>query len=214
MTRASVSIPRRAGVLALALAVSLAGGCGGVNQKLTRSLGITGKVSAVAPQLIGPERLRVTLPARGARAVLGPVARDRGVTIWQTLDGVGLSFRGGVLVASRGLGYDLMSADVDGTLALLKGSGDGGYYPVIRAYLDGEDRTQFRGFQCRRATADGTAGAVGRLPGAARRIDERCVSPDRRVTNTYWLDAAGRVIGSRQWVGPGTEYMETELIVR
>ncbi|GAB4288346.1 MAG: hypothetical protein Kow0058_08030 [Roseovarius sp.] len=199
---------RRAAALALLLLlVALVAGCGaGASRTIGKSLQLTGQVGGVPPELIGPQRLAVTLTARGVQAVLGPVTRADGTVVWQTLDGVSLSFRDGILIASRGLGYDLMSADVSGTRAMLAGTMGTQYYPVHRSYLDGEDRTVFRSFQCRRAG--------GGPEGALRRVDELCVGTDRRFTNSYWLDPAGTVIRSRQWVGPVTEFMETQLIVR
>jgi len=204
MTGARLHIYRLAAALATAVLLLLTGGC----DRLGDRLGLTGQVAALAPRPVGPERLRVRLAAKGAQATLAPVARDGAVTVWQTLDGITLSFRHGVLVATRGLGADLMSADVDTTLAMLRGATygatEGGYYPHIRTYLDGENRTVFTSYQCRRATADATA----------RRIEERCVSPGGAFTNIYWLDGAGAVIKSRQWVGPVIEYMETERVMR
>ncbi|HKL65436.1 MAG TPA: YjbF family lipoprotein [Roseovarius sp.] len=189
--------PGRAALLA-GLALLLAAGC----DRVSRTLNLTGTVAAVPPQPIGPARLRVRLPATGAQATLAPVARNGGVTVWQTLDGITLSFRDGVLIATRGLGDDLMSADVDGTLAMLRGSDRATQYPHIRSYLDGEDRTVFRSFQCRREA------------GPDRQITERCVSTDVGMTNIYWLDGAGEITRSRQWVSPAVDYMETERLPR
>ncbi|MGR3462109.1 MAG: YjbF family lipoprotein [Roseovarius sp.] len=188
--------------LTAGLVLLLAAGC----DRVSRTLDLTGTVAAVPPQPIGPARLRVTLPATGARATLAPVARNGDVTVWQTLDGITLSFRDGVLIATRGLGDDLMSADVGGTLAMLRGTGAPGHYPQLRSYLDGEDRTVFRSFQCRR---DARPGA-----GPPRRITERCVSPRDETTNTYWLDQTGKITRSRQWVSPAIDYMETERLPR
>ncbi|RXV66947.1 hypothetical protein C6W92_01805 [Roseovarius sp. A46] len=193
--------PGRA-ALAAGLVLLLAAGC----DRMSRTLDLTGTVAAVPPQPIGPARLRVTLPATGAQATLAPVARNGGVTVWQTLDGITLSFRSGVLVATRGLGDDLMSADVDGTLAMLRGTDKATHYPHIRSYLDGEDRTVFRSFQCRRDVRAET--------GPVRRITERCASPHGGMTNTYWLDQTGEITRSRQWVSPAIDYMETERLPR
>lgn len=192
-------ISRRAAAFGAALMLLAASGC----SKAMDTLGMTGNVTIPAPQLISPERLRVSLPSRDAQAVLGPVSRNRDITAWQTLDGIGLSFKGGVLIETRGLGHDLMSSDAAGTLAMLRGQMGSDYYPQIRTYLDGEQRTAIRSFMCRR-TATNDRG----------RIDETCVSTDERVTNSYWLDSAGSVIRSRQWVGPTIEYMETQRVLR
>jgi len=191
----------------LILSTGLIAGC----DRVSGAMGLTGTVGATAPQLIGPERLRVTVPDRGAQAVLGPVSRTGGVTVWQTLDGITLAFRDGALKGTRGLGDDLMSADVSGDLAMLRGTGPGGHHPHIRSYLDGENRTVFRSYQCRRT---GTDRDSGHDETALRRVTMRCVSPHDSFTNVYWLDGAGAVIRSRQWVGPQIGYMETQRVSR
>lgn len=183
-----------------------------LTEQATRLTGLTGTVPASEPQLVGPERLRVSIPSTGAQATLGPVARRGDVTVWQTLDGITLSFRGGSLIATRGLGDDLMSADVAGRLEMLRRArtaDESGYYPHIRSYLDGEDRTVFRGYQCRQVsrTGDGRDGAL-------RRIEELCVSPTDRFTNLYWLAPGGAVVRSRQWISPTIQYMETSRVPR
>ena len=157
-----MSAARRLLSPALIMAAALVAGC----DRVLNTLNLTGNVSGAAPQLIGSERLRVSLPETGAVAVLGPVSRSGNVTVWQTLDGITLSFQRGVLIATRGLGDDLMSADVEGALDLLRGRDDGGYYPHIRSYLDGEDRTVFHTIS--------VVGA-GRLPRASRPAGRRCV---------------------------------------
>lgn len=199
-------LPRLTAVM-LVLATALIAGC----DRVGGAMGLTGTVGATAPQLIGPERLRVTVPDRGAQAVLGPVSRTGGVTVWQTLDGITLALRDGALTGTRGLGDDLMSADVSGDLAMLRGTGPGGHHPHIRSYLDGENRTVFRSYQCRRAGTDRDSGPRGT---ALRRVAMRCVSPRDSFTNVYWLDGAGAVTRSRQWVGPRIGYMETQRVSR
>lgn len=200
------NIPSMAALL-LALTPMLMAGC----DRLGGALGLTGNVGTVAPEPIGPERLRVTLSESGAQAVLGPVSRSGEVIVWQTLDGITLAFRGGMLTGTRGLGDDLMSADVSGDVAMLRGDGVTGYHPHIRSYLDGEDQIVFRSYQCHRVTQaqdtkpDGTN---------LRRIEMRCISPQDSFTNFYWLDGAGSVTRSRQWVSPQIGYMETESISR
>jgi hypothetical protein len=193
----------RAGVAALVAALAL-GGCDQTMRAALGSLDLTGKVVGVQPQLIGDERLDVVIPARGARARLGPVARTGDVTVWQTLDGITLSMRQGLLVATRGLGDDLMSAEVDGVLALLRGAAGEGPVPHIRSRLDGEDRTEFRSYQCKRDAGVPDAGL--------RRVEVLCISPQDRFTNTYWLNSAGAVIRSRQWISPALGHLESTRI--
>ncbi len=208
MTPSSFGTARLAAAAAMML-LALAG-C----DRVKDTLGVYDEVSQVAPRPVGPERLRVVLPQRGARATLAPVARRENVTVWQTLDGITLTFEDGVLTQTRGLGDDLMSADVSHRLAMLRGDTPDGYYPHIRAYLDGENQTVFRSFQCRRT------GSARRPSGAEagarvlRRIEETCISPRRRFTNIYWLDSSGTVVKSRQWVSPVIEFLETARVAR
>jgi hypothetical protein len=191
----------------------LLSGCEQVT-RLTGLAGLTDTVPASEPQLVGPELLRVSIPTIEAQATLGPVARQGDVTVWQTLDGTTLSFRGGSLIATRGLGDDLMSADVAGRLEMLRnarGAEESGYYPHIRSYLDGEDRTVFRSYKCRHVPQAHTGADPD---GALRRINELCVSPTDRFTNVYWLDRSGTMVRSRQWISPKVQYMETSRVPR
>jgi hypothetical protein len=64
------------------------------------------------------------LPSQNVVATLIPRDTLDGVVTWRTGRGQTLSFRDGVLVATRSLGNDLMSADVAGTQAALRGGPD------------------------------------------------------------------------------------------
>jgi hypothetical protein len=195
--------PLRAGVAALVAALAL-GGCDQAMRGALGSLDLAGNVAAVQPQLIGDERLDVVIPAREARARLGPVARTGDVTVWQTLDGITLSMQRDVLIGTRGLGQDLMSADAEGVLALLQAGADADPVPHFRTHLDGEDQTVFRSYYCFRDAEQPDAGL--------RRIEIRCTAPHNTFTNTFWLDASGVIMLSRQWISPTQQYMNVRHI--
>ena len=209
-TRAGANLKPAGLALALAIAMLLSSGCA----RVTETLELTGNVAAVPPQPIGAERLYVALPETGARATLAPVSRRDGVTVWQTLDGITLSLREGLLVATRGLGDDLMSADVSGQLSVLRMAGNDDYRPHIRSYLDGDDQTVFRGYQCRRISRVKTTLRIEGSARAARRVEVQCTAPTRTFTNLYWIDATGAVLKSRQWISPTMQYMETQRVMR
>ncbi|RFP88228.1 hypothetical protein DZK27_09045 [Rhodobacteraceae bacterium 63075] len=198
-----------AGVATLC-ALGLLSGCDNVGE----SLGLTGQVQRVSPAPITSERLEVMLPKAGARAVLAPVARREGVTVLQTLDGITLSFDRGVLTATRGLGEDLMSSDVSGTLKMVKLGSGGEFYRVIRSYLDGEDQTRFPAYQCRKEHETKQQVEIGDDALTLTRLEEVCVSPDHRYTNTYWVDDTGDIVKSQQWVSSGVGDMVTERVMR
>jgi hypothetical protein len=148
--------------------------------------------------LQGPA-LQVTLPARQARAVLSRSGVNGDVETWQAVDAVSVSFDRGVLVASRGLGHDLMGADAAGTLAALRGEGAEVYRRKMR-YLDGQHHSFWLNAGCSIRRAG--------IESGLRRVDESCKTHAHSFTNRFWLDDAGRIRRARQWVSPEVGYLE------
>ena len=210
MTLSKHHIIRCFPALPAVLALGLVSGC----DRVTRSAGLTGLVDQVTPAPISPDRLRVTLPEVDAQATLAPVAQRDTTTVWQTLDGITLTFHKGVLTATRGLGDDLMSSDATSTTTMFEGGLENTYYPVIRSYLDGEDQTYFRAYQCRKDLESEQKIDIDDKTIAARRLKEVCVSPTHSFSNIYWLDGAQSVLRSRQWVSHSVGDMVTERVMR
>jgi Group 4 capsule polysaccharide lipoprotein gfcB, YjbF len=153
-------------------------------------------------------------PVRGLLATLAQTGTNGDVVTWQTGDDLTLSFRSGVLVASRGFGADTMSADVTGTLAALA-SGATGFYPRLQTSLDGESATTYRAFQCRITDRRFETIVIVDRPQDTLRSEEVCVSPGLApVTHVYWQDAEGVMWKSRQSIGNAANPVETELLVR
>ncbi|MEX0317507.1 MAG: YjbF family lipoprotein [Ruegeria sp.] len=146
-------------------------------------------------------------------ATLAPSSRNGTVRTWASGDLVSLSFRQGVLVASRGLGHDLMSADVGGTLAMLEGQ-SAGYYERFHTYLSGEYQTVHRAFQCQRSGTWAERIVIFDRPQDTTRVEESCVSPGLTLTNIYWRGPDGFWWKTRQWVSPGAGYLTTERLIR
>lgn len=173
-----------------------------LNQLVTRAQLDQVDTPLMAAQLTGP----------GTFATMVPIGVNGDVVTWRSADQITLSLKRGVIVATRGLGQDLMAADVNDTLDRLRS--EQGEYTRIHTYLDGEYQTQFHAFTCR---IDGKASArieiVERFY-QTQRIEESCFSPDQRIANTYWVDQGGTVWKSKQWVSPSLGYMETELLVQ
>ena len=153
--------------------------------------------AALTPQVratLPPGTLLVVHERSGATSLPQRVATAGGVETVLTEDGITLSFRDGVLVASRGLGLDLMESRVGDVVAALRG----GAAAATRshAWLDGADRLVTRSFACRyAATSDG--------------VRERCDGIGLGFENLYVV-RGGRIVASRQWLGPegGHIYVE------
>lgn len=149
-------------------------------------------------------RLYAELPSSGATATLAIETVNGTVTTWRTADNATLSFDDGVLVSTRGLGDDLMGAGAEKTLAAFAG-GDAGPYRRQYRYLDGENHTVYLNAGCT-VQGRGTEAVDGRH---LRRRDEVCETFHSAFTNVFWFDSMGRVVRSRQWVGPEIGYVET-----
>lgn len=143
------------------------------------------------------------------------VQSERGdVRTWITGDQVSLAFSDGVLVGTRGLGQDLMSADVTRTRQVLNGAPGTSYYLRFHSYLDGENQTVFRSFQCRVTAMKDEIVTLFERRYTTRMIEETCNTPDIAVVNRFWQGRGGILWKSRQWVSPGVGYLETERLVR
>lgn len=158
-------------------------------------------VTLDADFLAGP-RLQVQIASRGANALLTRGAINDDVETWFTVDNISLSFRDGVLVASRGLGFDLMAADTRGTLAALAGMGEDVYRRQMR-YLTGDHHSTYLTAGCSMASA-GPETVDGRR---LERLEESCQARQYEFTNLFWRDQNGSVVKSRQWLSPEIGYI-------
>ncbi|WP_171132776.1 YjbF family lipoprotein [Ruegeria sp. HKCCA6707] len=162
---------------------------------------------------LGRPTLLAELPELKVAATLEPSAQNTGVRTWSSGDQASLSFQSGLLVASRGLGRDLMTADISGTLSMLRGD-QTGYYLKLHSYLDGEFQTEFQSFQCQRTGNTPERITIFDRTHDTVRIEETCITPGLTVTNLYWLGPDGFIWKSRQWVSASAGYLWAEHLVR
>lgn len=114
-----------------------------------------------------------------------------------------MTFRQGVVTATRGAGNDLMASDIDQTLGLLQ-IGTEGQVRRVMQYLDAEDVTSDLVLDCRITTGLSASGGatIAQMPG--RKMTEDCTSGAISFSNSYSLDGTGRVTASVQWLSPDT----------
>jgi len=133
------------------------------------------------------------------------------IVVWRTEDNITLSLRNGVLIATRGLGDDLLSSDVAIRAGAPGPAGSGARRWQILA-LDNK-AVNLSGACELRDLGPETIEIVGaRHP--TRHLQERCevAGPDGRpggsIVNDYWIDSRrGLVWQSRQWVSPEVGYL-------
>lgn len=156
----------------------------------------------------GVALMLATVERRDAVASLIPVGQNGAVTTWTTGDGATLALRGGMVVGTRGLAPDLMSADVPG-LAALRGDAR---VPRTHYDLGPEDRTRRRDYLCRgRDDGPETLDIFGRSYPVSR-LTETCAGPGASFTNTYWIGRDGVMRQSRQWLGPDVGFLRLQRL--
>jgi Group 4 capsule polysaccharide lipoprotein gfcB, YjbF len=145
--------------------------------------------------MIGIER-------RGAYASMTLAGQNGAFDSWVTSDGAGVVLQGAVLTGTKGLGPDLVTADIG---ALAQGFGSsGGPSSRTHRYLDGEGRAFTLTYTCTiSAAGDENITIVGKTY-ATRIVTETCESAQESFENRYWIGKNdGIVWQSRQWVSAG-----------
>lgn len=152
--------------------------------------------------------MKLRVPSRGIETFLTIRDRRGDVVQWFSADGMLFSFRGDVLIETRGLGADLMSsaAPQSGQIAA------GGGYRRSYFFMDADDQTGRRDYTCATSTDGSEAVTIYGRSHSTRKVSETCERDGGRLTNHYWLEG-GKVRKSREWVSPGIGQIEFERVV-
>lgn len=134
------------------------------------------------------------------RTALIRVSSNAGYEQWHSPGKIGFTFKNGFLTATRGLGGDLMNADVEESIERI-GSLSSQPATRIHRYLSGENTIILRSFVCilKHEGQEDThvSGKTLRL----LRVSEKCTNSDTVLNNTYWLDQKdGFIWKSNQWI--------------
>lgn len=184
------------------LAISgLAGGAG--NQGIDLN-----SVSRQKIEAFGTPILRATLPARAMDLLMSPRNAKGDVTTWEAAEGITLAFRNGILIETRGLGPDLMSAAVPSPSQIL----GGGSYSRTYFFVAEDDQNQRRDYVCSAETVGAETIVIHGKQHRTRHLRETCTRDVGRITNEFWFE--GNVLRkSRQWVAPDVGHVETSRVV-
>ena len=157
----------------------------------------------------GKPVLLVSSKTLGQTGFLGIFDSKGEVVTWKTPDGATFSQRNGVLIQTRGLGADLMSAQAPSVGQLLQpGTG----YKRIYYFLGADDQGTRRTYDCTTAiVGKETIEVLGRSH-AATHVTETCTRPNGKVTNDYWLEGQS-IRQSRQWVSGMIGYVEFQRVI-
>ena len=148
--------------------------------------------STITPEAIATTTepvLFIELPQSGQQAIMSLTGVNGAVLTWSTADGRSISLAEGVLVATRGFGEDLISADVTGTLSALAGGPR--VYEKFASFLNGENKVIIRSYSC---TMTGplteTIDSFGRTI-LTSRWNEICRSVAGESHSDFWQTADG-----------------------
>lgn len=119
---------------------------------------------------------------------------------WVTSDGAGIVLRNDVLTGTKGLGADLVTADVGAVPTLLR-SGQSGTVSRVHEYTDGEGRNFTIIYACTLSPAGTEAITIIGKTYQTRVMSETCTSNQDEFQNRYWIGQSDGVMWqSRQWV--------------
>lgn len=150
-------------------------------------------------------------PADSESSVLLAHAATNGARrTWASDEAISLTLHDGVIVASRGLGNDLMGADAAAAhAAIVAGQGAS---TRVHDYLDGEDQITQRTYNCTASTERvDDLEIFGRIY-ETRVVKERCEGERIRFQNLYWVDGVGTIRQSRQWLSPQVGLLDLQRL--
>lgn len=153
--------------------------------------------------------LRAKIEVRGADALVTPTDTKGSVVTWSTTDGTTFTLQDGVLIQTRGLGADLMSAQAPSVAEL---SRDGGTHQRIYYLLGEDDRGTRRTYDCTISVKGRETIEIFARAHNVTRVTENCTRPQGSITNEFWIEGAS-VRKSRQWTSGGIGFIDFERVI-
>ncbi|MCB2095249.1 MAG: YjbF family lipoprotein [Rhodobacteraceae bacterium] len=147
----------------------------------------------------------------GTVSAMGEFGRNGATRTFATPQRQTLVFRNGLLVGTRGLGHDLMSADF-GPAAELVSRRQAGTYRRTYRFLDGEGIERPVPMACELTPGEPRSFSFAGTRYATLQLAERCESSGLAIVNDYWVTQGGTIAMSRQWIGAALGYVTITLV--
>ncbi len=158
--------------------------------------------------------LILTIENRGQTGRLLRESTINGVETWLSSDLTAIMLEGGMLQGTRGLGSELLAADVSEPLALVR-SGRTGYSDRLHSNLNGNDQIVTRAYRCLVENEGSSVISLEIGTISTRVMTEDCKSLDQSFRNTYWIDTRnGAIVQARQWADDELGYIKTQAASR
>ena len=140
----------------------------------------------------------------GIAAVLRRIETNGQHTVWAawgSSDRKSIVTKNGMITATRGLRKDLMSAEADAVLALVRNREEGAV-PYTQRYLDGDFEIIEAKYTCTVSRGYDKTVDLASGPVPALQMFSSCISSGRQFVDLFLVDYSGRILEMRQWVGP------------
>ena len=148
--------------------------------------------------------------SRAATAVMIKAGTNGSKVTWFSPDGIGITLDNGVLIATRGLGADLMGSDAAGVISGLDGAAT---HDRTHAYMNGLDQIETRSFTCSVTKDRAEDITIYERTYTTSVFIERCSDGITDFTNTFWRTADGVIWQARQWVSGDVGYLGYQRLV-
>ncbi|NDR58384.1 YjbF family lipoprotein [Aliiruegeria sabulilitoris] len=159
-------------------------------------------VTPVAPASV----MTALIEDRGVTEALNLVSSRNGHEIWRAGSGDTLTLREGVIIGTTALTPDVVSVETTLPSEWLTAP-----RPAIASRVhrlaDGDEQMFIRAYQCEYSASLPDQITLNGSVRQVSRTDEACNNPTQSFTNSYWLDGSGRMVQSRQWLGPKIGYL-------
>lgn len=139
--------------------------------------------------------MQIDVPTIGLTTFIVPFGQNGAVETWSSVDDQTISFRQGIMIATRGFGPDMMESIAPGAAQIASGAGtyDRAYY-----YLDGADQTQRFDYTCTLANLGVELITVVDKQHSTRHIMETCHGKQGNFVNEYWFENGNFLRKSKQ----------------
>lgn len=146
-------------------------------------------------------------------ALMLQIETNRGYRTYATASRQTITFRNGMITATRGLGNDLMASVTGDSLALISGRRSGTSTRAME-HLNGAGETIRQTFSCETFITGSGQVKQGTLSAATTEVTENCVAGATKFTNVYQVDRSRLIVSSTQWIGAGLGYAEVKVLRR
>ncbi|MEQ8897776.1 MAG: YjbF family lipoprotein [Roseovarius sp.] len=130
---------------------------------------------------------------------------------WGSSDRRTVTTKNGIITATRAIPPDLMSADVDGVLTLVSRREEGTALYTQR-YLDGNHQEIEAKTSCVVSRGYEKFVEYGQVSQPALQMFSSCVARNSQFVDLYLVSNSGRILQSRQWVGPKLGFATFQLL--